>query len=336
MSENKPAKVDTVRLQNLSRAFIGSASLFAAIDLELFTCVAEGDNTANRFAKRAGISELNAERLMTMCTASDLLEWRDDHFENADDVKRFLVKGEKSYAASWLTFTRPSWGKWGELTRKIQNPEPPTVIGSYETMTVESARRYHEATSSVGFGSGRRFVKQVDLSNRRKIMDIGGGSGAYSIVAAQTHPQLSAVVFDLPPVVEVTKDFIASNNVAEQVSTQGGDFTKDNLPENCDVAIMASNLPQYNRMIISEVIGKAYHALLPGGEMHLIGEMLDDDRAGPLDAAIWGLYEVMSNSTGIAHSRADCVSYLEEAGFKNVEVHEFIPGILVRVTGTKD
>lgn len=335
MSEDKPAKVDTVRLQNLSRAFIGSASLFAAIDLELFTCVAEGDNTASRFAKRAGISELNAERLMTMCAACDLLEWRDDHFENADDVKRFLVKGEKNYAASWFTFTRPAWGNWGELTRKIRNPEPPTVIGSYETMTVESARRYHEATSSVGFGSGRRFVKQVDLSNRRKIMDIGGGSGAYSIVAAQTHPQLSAVVFDLPPVVEVTKEFIASNNVEAQVSTQGGDFTKDNFPENCDVAIMASNLPQYNRIIISEVIEKAYHALLPGGEMHLIGEMLDDDRAGPLDAAIWGLYEVMSNSTGIAHSRADCVSYFEEAGFKNVEVHEFIPGILVRVAGTK-
>jgi len=335
VSEGKQSRVDTVRLQNLSRAFIGSASLFAAIDLGLFTSVAQGDNTAGRFAKRAEISEINAERLMTICAASGLIDWKDDHFENAADVQRFLVKGEKSYAASWLTFTRPSWENWGNLTEKLQNPKPATIIGSYETMTVDYARRYHEATASVGFGSGRRFVKQVDLSNRRKIMDLGGGSGAYSIVAVQAHPQLSAVVFDLPPVVEVTRDFIANNNVGDQVTTQGGDFTRDKFPEGCDVAIMASNLPQYSRDIINQVIQKAFDALLPGGEMHLIGEMLNDDRAGPLDAAIWGLYEVMSNSTGIAHSKADCVSYFEQAGFVDIEVHDFIPGILVRVTGTK-
>lgn len=49
---------------------------------------------------------------------------------------------------------------------------------------------------------------------------------------------------------------------------------------------------------------KTYDALLPSGDMHLSGEMLDDDRRGPLDAALWGLFEVMSNSTGITHTRA--------------------------------
>ena len=116
MKNSDRAKVDTVRLQNMSRAFIGSASLFAAIDLELFTCVAEGDNTVDKFAVRAGITEVNADRLMTMCAASGLLHWHSDHFENEEDVQRFLVKGEKSYAAAWLTFTRPAWGDWGKLT----------------------------------------------------------------------------------------------------------------------------------------------------------------------------------------------------------------------------
>jgi len=335
MGEQVPPRVDTVRLQNLSRAFTGSASLFAAIDLELFTAVSTGDNTPGKFAKCAGISEVNAERLMTICATLGLLNWIDDHFENADDVQRFLVKGEKSYAASWLTFTRPSWNEFGILSEKLQSRESPKVIGNYETMTVDYARGYHEATASIGFGAGRRFVKQVDLTGRKKIMDLGGGSGAYSIVAVQAHPELKAVVFDLPPVVVVTGEFIERNNVGNQVSTQGGDFTKDDFPENCDVAIMASNLPQYNREIINQVIQKAFNALLPGGEMHLIGEMLDDDRAGPLDAAIWGLFEVMSNSTGLAHSRADCVSYFEHAGFADVKVDEFVPGILARVSGNK-
>lgn len=328
-------KPDTVRLQTMSRAFIESAALFSAIDLGLFTSISHGNNTVASFATEAGISELNSERLMVMAASSGLIMWVDDHYENADDVQRYLVEGEKGYAGAWLTFTRPGWKGWGELTRKLQNPEPPTVIGSYESMTVDDARTYHEATSSIGFGAGRRFVKQVDLSRRRKLMDLGGGSGAYSIVAAQNHPQLSAVVFDLPPVVEVTKGFIKDNGVEDRVSTRGGDFTIDSFPEDCDVAIMASNLPQYNREIISLVIKKAFDALLPGGEMHLIGEMLDDDHSGPLDAAIWGLFEVMSNSTGLAHTRADCVSYFERAGFTDIQVDEFIPNILVRVSGTK-
>ncbi len=166
-------------------------------------------------------------------------------------------------------------------------------------------------------------------------MDLGGGSGAYSIVAVMSHPRLTAVVFDLPPVVEVTKAFIDRHEVSDRVTTQGGDFTRDALPTGCDVAIMASNLPQYNRDIISAVIQKAFDALEPSGEMHLIGEMLEDDRSGPLDAAIWGLYEVMSNSTGIAHTRGDCMGYFEKAGFTGIEASEFVPGILKRVSGRK-
>ncbi len=332
---NDGKKIDTVRLQTMSRAFIESAAMFSAIDLGLFTSISNGNNTVGTFAAEAGISELNAERLMTVAASSGLINLAGDHYENAEDVQRYLVEGEKGYAGAWLTFTRPGWKNWGELTSKLQNPQSPTVIGSYDTMTVAKARTYHEATASIGFGAGRRFAKQVDLSSRHKMMDLGGGSGAYSIVAAQNHPQLSAVVFDLPPVVEVTKDFIKDNGVEDRVSTQGGDFTIDSFPENCDVAIMASNLPQYNREIISLVIQKAFDALLPGGEMHLIGEMLDDDHAGPLDAAIWGLLEVMSNSTGLAHTRADCAGYFEQAGFTDVEVNEFVPGVLARVSGTK-
>jgi SAM-dependent methyltransferase len=272
---------------------------------------------------------------MTMCSAQGLLKWLDDHYVNAADVERFMVEGQKSFAAPWLTFTRGGWKRWGELTDVLKNENDPVVIGDYEKMTVDSARRYHEATASVGFGSGRRFSRQVDLSQRRRLLDIGGGSGAYSIVAVQNNPQLSAVVFDLPPVVVVTNEFIKQYEVQDRVSTIGGDFTGDDFPDDVDVAIMASNLPQYSRDIIQRVISKCHDSLLPGGEMHLIGEMLDDDRSGPPDAALWGLLETMANSTGITHTRADCVGYFETAGFNDIEVNDFIPDILVRVSGTR-
>ena len=96
MTEKAKPKVDTVRLQNMSRAFIESASMFAAIDLELFTAVENGSNTVEKFAVHADISEVNAERLMTMCATAGLISWADDHYINADDVQRFLVKARKA------------------------------------------------------------------------------------------------------------------------------------------------------------------------------------------------------------------------------------------------
>lgn len=330
------AKLDTVRLQGLARAFIGSASLFAAIDLKLFTAVAAGHDTIESFARHARIQPLHAERLMTMCAGLGLLRHEAGRYLNAPDVGRFLVEGSDTFAGEWLLFNRPDWDGWGHLSERLASAEPPRRLGSgYEQMSVDDARRYHRATASIGFGAGRRFVRQVDLSRRRRLLDIGGGSGAYSIVAAKAWPQLHAVVCDLPPVVVVTREFIEQHGVGDRVSAQACDFTVDPFPTDCDVAVMASNLPQYDRAVIAAVIAKAHASLLPGGELHLVGEMLDDDRNGPADAAMWGLNEALANSAGVAHSRAECIAYFEAAGFRDIRVEPFVPGILVRVSGTR-
>jgi O-methyltransferase involved in polyketide biosynthesis len=142
-------------------------------------------------------------------------------------------------------------------------------------------------------------------------------------------------VFDLPPVVEVTREFLAQSGVEDRVTAVAGDFTADELPHDVDVVVMASNLPLYDGDVIQRVISKAYEALLPGGEMHLIGEMLDDDRTGPLDAALWGMNEILAGSGGRAHTRGQCVGYFEGAGFVDIHDDPFVPGILRRVSGRK-
>ena len=154
-------------------------------------------------------------------------------------------------------------------------------------------------------GAARRFHKQVDLSARSKIIDLGGGSGCYCIVGAKLHENLRGEVLDLAPVVEVTREFLSENDVAERVSASVCDFTQDPLPTDADVAIMASNLPQYNRAIIGTIVQRVYDALLPGGEFHLIGEMINPAGDGPLAPALWGLSEAVNRSTGLAHSATD-------------------------------
>ncbi len=331
------ARPDTVRLQRISKAFWESAALMSAVDLGAFTAISRGHDTIEAAADAMGIEPLDAERLMTVLAAMGLLKRDGDKFSNAADAERFLVRGKGQYAGPWMLLGRPDWNEWGRLTDHLKaGSENLRRLGMYnESFTVERARKYHKATFSIGMGAARRFHKQVDLSGRKKLIDLGGGSGCYCIVAAKTHPTLRAEVLDLAPVVADTREYLEESGVTDRVSANTCDFTTDPLPTDADAAIMASNLPQYGRDIIAAVVSRVHDALLPGGEFHLIGEMIDSDGNGPIGPALWGLSEAVSRSTGLAHSVSDCVGYFESAGFEDVCVHEFVPDTLTRISGTK-
>ena len=328
-------RVDTTRLQRLARAYTESATLFAALDLEIFSHISQGADTFEKLADATKMLPLNVERLVSACLAMGLLDWDDGKLQNAPDAERFLVKGKNSYAEPWMNFTRPDVPEWFRLTEHLRRTDAPTTLGMYADLTVEDARAYHASTYSIGMGAGKRFSRLVDLSGRKRLLDLGGGSGAYSIQAVRAYPDLTAVVFDLPPVVEVTKDYLAACGVADRVSVRAGDFTSDGLPAGADVIVMASNLPIYDERVIQLVIGRAFDALEPGGEMHLIGEMIFNDRAGPLDAAMWGLAEALNHSGGKAHTIAQCIGYFESAGFTAIADEVFVDGTLHRVSGLR-
>ena len=324
----------TVRLQNIAQSYGQSAALMAAVEIGLFTAISKGAGTFEAIAAALDIHVVNAERLTVLLCAAGLVEKREGRLVNAPDVQRFLVEGSPSYMGPWITFTKPRWNAWGQLAEHIRNKDL-KLIGQVGSFTLEDARRYHRATYSIGMGAGRRFVRDVDLSRRRRMMDIGGGSGAYCIQAAKAHPQLRAIVLDLPVMGEVARGFIAENGVTDRVTTAACDFTRDHFPTDCDVAVMASNLPMYGRDVIASVVRKAHDALVTGGEMHLIGETTNDERTGPWGPAYWGLGEAIFGSLGLAHSEADVLGYFRAAGFRDVRCVDFIPGSLSRVVGIK-
>ncbi|MEM7339843.1 MAG: methyltransferase [Actinomycetota bacterium] len=337
MSDGTSTRVDTTRLQAMARAYTQSAVLYTAIDVDLFTHISGGTDTEAALASATGLRPLDVERLVTCALSLDLLRWADDaggRLVNAPDAEAYLVKGTPRYAGPWMLFTRPDVPGWFAMTDHM-TAQTGTRLGMYDGLTEESARAYHRATASIGFGAARRFVRTVDLSERRHLLDLGGGSGAYSITAAEAHPDLRATVLDLPPVVVATQDYIADAGLTDRVDTVGADFTAGEFPAPVDVVVMASNLPIYDGPVIADVVARAFRALEPGGEMHLVGEMLDDDRAGPLDAAMWGMNELVCGSLGRAHTRAEVEGYFTAAGFVDVALTDFVPGVLVRCCGTR-
>jgi hypothetical protein len=334
MNNNKK-KTNTVRLQNLSYGHKQSGIFRAATELDLFTHVSQGASSISEIAAALGLSTLNAERLVVACTAMGLLEKDGADYRNAPDVDRFLVKGKVTYIGPWLLFNGWDFERWKDLAGILRSDAAPKVLGLYENLTDDMARVYHEATYTVGLGAGMLFARDVDLSKRSLILDLGGGSGAYCIAAIKKYPHLKAIVLDFEPVCKVTREFISQWGMEDQISTHPGDFTSDPLPHGADVMIMASNLPQYNEAVLEGVLLKAYEALLPGGEFHVVGETLNNDKSGPLGPALWGIHEALFGSEGRAHSEKEVIGYMEKAGFVDAQVHPFVPGSLTRITGRK-
>ena len=318
------------------RAYREAGALMAAVELELFTCLASGADDEASLAKAMGLQPLHGERIIVAMLGLGLIERAGDKLTLAADVERYLVKGKPTYAGEWMLFTKPDWNEWGRLAEILKEQAAPvlenkTVAG----ITVDEARRYHRGTYAIGRGAGRLFLNQVDLAGARLMIDIGGGSGAYCIEACKRYPDLKAIVLEMPAVAPVTQEFIDENGMTGRIEARVCDFNKDPFPANADVAVMASNLPMYGREAIGAAVKKAYAAMAPGGTFHLIGEALDADRSGPADPAMWGLAQAINNTTGIAHSVAEVEGYLTAAGFRDVATAEFVEGILQRTSGRR-
>ena len=176
MSDPKQARPTTFRLQRMVRAYRESAALMAGVELGLFTKVAEGGHTEASLSDALGITRLHGERIIVACVGLGLLERDRDKLLNAPDVERFLVEGERGYAGEWMLFTKPDWNEWDRLTEHLRNETPPRADNvKVSEFTVDDARKYHNATYSIGRGAGRLFVRQVDLAGKKKATNLMEG-----------------------------------------------------------------------------------------------------------------------------------------------------------------
>jgi SAM-dependent methyltransferase len=158
------------------------------------------------------------------------------------------------------------------------------------------------------------LARSVDFSRRRLLLDVGGGSGVYSIAIARRHPALRAIVFDLPPVLEVARERIRGAGLEARVSTAAGDFFADPWPEGADAVLFSSVLHDWSPETCRRLLRKAADAL-PRGGLLVVREMFaDDEGPGPLYAAMSSV-TMLLETEGENYPWRAYESWLEAAGF---------------------
>ena len=308
------------RVSELARTFWYSAILRAGIKLDVFSLLEDNSLTSDEVARRISASPRYVQAFLDSCVVLELLEKRDDKYSSSPMTSKFLVKGKKEYVGDHALHHTNTWASWGRLDEIVK--EGKTLL-PYETGYVDAATywtdymigQHNRATS----GQAYYLVENVDLRDRRKLLDLGGGAASYSIALCGANPQLKAVVVDRKEPLSIARPLVEERNLQDQITLLEGDFLETELATDYDVALISGVVLIKPEVDCRRVFKRAHDALVPGGIV-VIQDYLRIDHSPErvrLDT-LEDMYVLVAFDPGAGDREGDEVaSWLKDAGFQN-------------------
>lgn len=310
-------------LMQLALAYRSSTVLFAACDLDVFSALAAGGRTADELAHTCDAQREPMRLLLESCVSAGMLAKRGDQFENTPTANAFLVRGRPSYIGDGLKYAEdlyPAWGGLADLVRTGTPVMPPeTILGNDKEKTRAFVMAMHERAR----GIGSVLPSDVDLRGRRRLLDVGGGPGTYSMALIEKTPGLTSTVLDRPGVLEVTREIVDSHGFADRVSLLPGDYLETPFGSGFDVALLSGMMHRETADGVRLLLRKAFDALEPGGMVIVSDVFFDDDaKNSPPFAASFALNMMLTSNHGSAHAKTEMQRWMEGAGFTGIEVRD--------------
>jgi SAM-dependent methyltransferase len=299
-------------IRELATNFQSSRILLTAIELRVFSLIGAGGLTSAEVAGRAASHPRATDRLLNALCALGLLEKRDGRFWNTPESRRYLDDGSPDFAAG-LGHTASMWHSWSHLTESVQEGKPAVREaindrGDGWLKPFIAAMHYRAAQQAPAVAA------LIGLEGVQRVLDVGGGSGAFAMAFAKKEPGLVAVVFDLPNVLPLTRDYVAQAGLEARVTTAVGDYLVDPLPHGFDLvflsAVIHSNSAEQNRALIRSCAG----ALNPGGRVAVVDWVMDDDRVSPRGGAFFALNMLVATDDGDTFTEREIRGWMSQAG----------------------
>ena len=341
-----PNNLSPSPIMQMATGFWGSKTLMTAVELGVFTKISTYHNqsmTLKEFQNIIGIEEIRpAEAFTTALVSLGLLKLDKNNdgertFANSEVSSVFLDKNKPTYIGDLITmFDERSYQSWGKLSEALKTNKPigEEQGGDIESIfnkarsnqEVEQVQKFTHAMHGISIGPAMALAKNVDFSNHKKMMDIGGGSGVYAIHVVANNPNnMSAVVLDSKPVCQVAAQYIQQYKLQHKIQTMAFDFFEDQLPNNCDVAFLSHVIHIFDRDKNIILLKKIHDSLPSENGMILISEwLLNNEKTGPVASALMGLTMIIENRGGRSYSYSEISEMLTEAGFKNIEKRPLI------------
>jgi predicted O-methyltransferase YrrM len=311
---DKPAIAGPDQIIEMVSAFQKSRIILTAFELDVFTVIEGGRATSGEVATLLHADERAVDRLLDALCALGFLVKEKGRFANTSLSRRYLVKGSEEYL-SRIGHTLNVYRTWGTLTEAVKKGTSVTNK-DYDQFSLVN---FIEAMHFRARKTADRLVSHIDLAGVERVLDVGGGSGVYSMAFALAKPGLRSVVYDLPRVTELARKYIDAAGLTDRVSTMEGNYNSDDFGAGYDLIFMSAivHINSYDEN--AALVAKAFRSLNPGGAIVIQDHLMEDDRTAPVRGALFALNMLVNTQKGDTYTEQEMRQWLESAGCVGVQ-----------------
>ena len=337
----RPRPIEDVReISAIIYGFMASKALFAALEFDLFTHIAQGAVSTSALAKAADIAENRLITLLAALKSLGLISEAGGRLINAPATARYLVAGAPGDFRDYVRLVNGEFGyeSFRHLSAALRGERIFPDKGFYEGMIYDAGiggERFSSAQHTGSLGPARRLAKRLDLKNRHKLLDVGGGSGAYSIAFCAANPHLQATILDFPATMDTAKRYAEEAGLSDRISHLAGNAIKVEWPGGHDVVLMSYVWSAVGEADIPVLAKRAAASLRPGGLVLIHDFMVDDGREGPPFAAWYLLGSILDNPRAVCLTPANVERVLRDVGFQIEGIETMLPGITMLARARK-
>jgi len=311
-------------LNDRIRGFQESRVILTALELDLFGAVGDGAAAAE-VAATLRTHPRATETLLNALASLLLLVKHEGVFHNSPAAARYFTAASPDNARPALLHTAHLWHRWSTLTDCVRAG---TAMARDEISSrgQEWTEAFIAAMHRNASERAPLVVRAVGAENVRRMLDVGGGSGAYSIAFARANSALRADILDLETVAPIAKRHIQEAGVADRVQVRTGDLRSGPLGEGYDLVFVSAICHMLSPAENLDLLGRCRAALKPGGRVVIQDFILEPDKTAPRFAALFALNMLVGTEGGSSYSEPDYSAWLGEAGFWEIR-HARLPGI---------
>lgn len=319
------------RIIQIGLGFWASKTLLSAVEMSLFTELAERPEDLETLTGRLGLHPRSARDFLDTLVALGFLERHDGKYSNAPDADFFLDRRKPSYVGGVLEMANHRlYGHWNRLTEGLRTGEPQNEIrgggaSEFEAIYADPARlrEFLAAMSGISRGAALAIAAKFPWKNYHSFVDVGTAQGDTAVQIALAHLHLKGTGFDLATVGPIFEEYVQAQGVAERLTFSSGSFFEGALPR-ADVVLMGHILHDWDLDTKRMLIGKAYDAIPKGGAFIVYESIIDDDRSQNAFGLMMSLNMLIETRGGFDYTGADCQGWMRDAGFRETRVEHLI------------
>ncbi len=304
-------------IRRVAVAFQASRIFLTAFELKLFSIIDQHMMSSTDISEKTSTDQRAVDRLMNALCGMGLLKKVKGKFYNSDAASKYLVEGKPDFMGN-LYHTNHLWNTWSCLTESVR--EGSSYKGDQnKSEKTEWVEAFIGAMHHRGVKQGKILAMMIDLSGVKKMLDVGGGSAAFSLELVKRNPLVNAVVFDLPHVIPLTKKYVNEEGLHEKFSFLEGNYLSDEFGSGYDLILLSAIVHINSYEENKSLIKKCAEALNENGRIIINDFIMSSDRIKPAHGAIFALNMLVGTEKGDTYTEEEMKEWFQAAGINKIE-----------------